>query len=405
MTLAEKQQTDRLGKLADVATGILNDFDHDFVRFARFSRGRECLADTSNLDHPAGPWINQLRRHGMPVVLKTPPWSLEQRDAAVQYGSHSSAEAHRDFLRDELADMVEAGHWVVLPYSAVRNAQDLRISPLGVVPQRDRRPRPIVDYTYTGINPETQKLAPPESMQFGKALDRIIDKAARADPAHGPIHLSKYDLADAFMRVSLSPATILRLAVAVPVLPGEEPLVAVPLVLLMGWLESPPTFCTVTETIADLANKKIVSGYLPKPQHRHEALANTRPNISPTTALPQAGVVDILQQVPVIKRPNQKTPPPATLGPLEHVDVFMDDFILSTQGPMERQLAVRRILLECLDLVIRPLDNSDRRERKEAASLKKLQKGDGCLLTVKTILGWLLDMVQRTIQLPASRIT
>ena len=178
--------------------------------------------------------------------------------------------------------MVEAGHWLVLPYSTVRHATDLHISPLGVVPQRDRRPRPIIDYTFSGVNEATVKLAPPESMQFGKALDRIIQKAADADPRHGTVNLSKYDLADAFMRVGLSPSMILKLTVAVPTTsPDEDPLIAVPMLLPMGWMESPPTFCTVTETIADLANAKIAQGYIPAPYHRHEAIANTTPE-SPT---------------------------------------------------------------------------------------------------------------------------
>ena len=124
--------------------------------------------------HPAGPFLEKLRKHGMPVVLKTPPWTIEGRYEAMQYGAHSLAYDHKEFLRDELADMVEAGHWLVLPYSTVRHATDLRISPLGVVPQRDRRPRPIVDYTFSGFNEATVKLAPSGSMQFGKALDRII---------------------------------------------------------------------------------------------------------------------------------------------------------------------------------------------------------------------------------------
>ena len=196
----------------------------------------------------------------------------------MQYGAHSSANDHKDFLHDELTDMVEAGHWLVLPYSSVEHATDLRISPLGVVPQQDCQPRPIVDYTFPGVNEATGKLAPPESMQFGKALDRIIQKAADAIPLHGTVNLNNYDLADAFMRVGLSPSMILKLAVVVPMaLPDDDPLIAVHIVLPIGWMESPPTFCTVTETIADLANAKIAQGYIPAPYHRHEAVANTMP--------------------------------------------------------------------------------------------------------------------------------
>ena len=153
----------------------------------------------------------------------------------MQYGAHSSANDHKEFLRDKLADMVEAGHLLVLKYSSVRYATDLRISPLGVVPQRDCQPRPIVDYTFSSVNKATVKLAPPESMQFAKALDRMIQKAADANSQHGTVNLSKYDLADAFMRVGLSPSMILKLAVVVPTTsPDEDPLIAVPMVLPMG---------------------------------------------------------------------------------------------------------------------------------------------------------------------------
>ena len=55
----------------------------------------------------------------MPVVLKTPLWSIAVRKEAVQYRVHSSVEGHKEFLCDKLADMIEAGNWLVLPYSTV----------------------------------------------------------------------------------------------------------------------------------------------------------------------------------------------------------------------------------------------------------------------------------------------
>jgi hypothetical protein len=77
---------------------------------------------------------------------------------------------------------------------------------------------------------------------------------------------------------------ILKLAVAVPTTSlDEDPLNAVPMVLPMGWMESPPAFCTVTETIADLANAKIAQGYILALYHCHEAMANTMPEQSTMT--------------------------------------------------------------------------------------------------------------------------
>ena len=312
-------------------------------------------------------------------------------------------------------------------------------------------------------------------MQFGKALDRTIQKVADANPQYGTVNLSKYDLADAFMRVGLSPSMIHHLAVAVPMTsPNNGPLIAVPMVLPTGWIESPPTFCKVTETIADLTNAKIAQGYTPALYHRHEAVAYTMPEtptmteclqdspdphtdtgdacdtfITPTpttntTSLPyspnrstgmgDAGTtsIDTLPQsaeevvlhptttssaiclgIAQLSLPTTRHFKPQssrasshhTGGPLlEYVDVFMDDFILLTQGPLARQQQVRQILLECLDSVIRPLDHTDRKERKEAASIKKLLNGDGCQMALKTVLGWLLNTELRTVQLPESRV-
>ena len=70
----------------------------------------------------------------------------------MERGSHKSATEYREFLEEEMVDMVNKQYWVVLPYRQVRELENLRISPLGVVPQRDRRPRIIVNYSFSGLN-------------------------------------------------------------------------------------------------------------------------------------------------------------------------------------------------------------------------------------------------------------
>jgi hypothetical protein len=104
------------------------------------------------------------------VVLTTTPWDEARINAAVIRGPHKSARDHRAFLDTEMADMIDKNQWLVLPYSQARNLPNLRISPIGVVPQRDRRPRTIVDYSYSKINQETCPVAPNKAMQFGPAL-------------------------------------------------------------------------------------------------------------------------------------------------------------------------------------------------------------------------------------------
>ena len=57
-----------------------------------------------------------------------------------------------------------------------------------------------------------------------------------------------------FYRVVLAPEDVPSLGVCLPPGTDGKNLVAFPLVLLMGWVESPPQFCAVTETVADLTN-------------------------------------------------------------------------------------------------------------------------------------------------------
>ena len=75
-----------------------------------------------------------------------------------------------------------------------------------------------------------------------------------ADPRHGPIYMMKLDIADGFYRVGMAPEDVLYLGVYPPLGPDGKTLGAFPLVLLMSWVESPPQFCAITETMADLAN-------------------------------------------------------------------------------------------------------------------------------------------------------
>ena len=135
-----------------------------------------------------------------------------------------------------------------------------------------------MDHSFCGIDAETVQLAPSEAMQFGRTLERTLQKIRHADPHHGPVCLSKVDLADGFYRFGLALSGISKLGIVFPTCGDEEQLVAFPLVLPMGWVESPPAFCAGTETVADLANAR---SDRPLPKHQLEDAALTRPHASP----------------------------------------------------------------------------------------------------------------------------
>ena len=98
---------------------------------------------------------------------------------------------------------------------------------------------------------------PSEIMQFGGALSQILWLLHHADPSRGPVYMAKYDLSNRFYQMFLDPADSLKLSVLMPCYEGEPQLVAVPLSTVMGWVLSPPTFCTASKTMADLANASL----------------------------------------------------------------------------------------------------------------------------------------------------
>jgi hypothetical protein len=348
--------------------------------------------------HPAEPILTELRDRGAPVHITGPPLTVAELDAAVRRGAHKSTSNCRAFLREEFSSMMEAGQWLVLPYSVVRHLANLHLSPTGVVPQRDRRDRTIVDYSFYLVNQITQAFAP-DSLQFGHTLYRILQLLQRADTRRGTAYLAKIDVADAFMRIPLFAPHIAVLGALLPTYAGEEQLVAFPMILPMGWIESPQYLCAVTETIADMANELFAQPGRLTAHHRLDSLADSRPPaVAPTPVASTLIVASAAVPPPRVRSRGPFQPP------LNAVDVYMDDFILMSQLPRPDRVVARRTVFECIDSVLRPLSPGDNPFRKEPNSTKKLAQGEAAWATRKVILGWLFDTVNRTIELPPDRV-
>jgi hypothetical protein len=357
-------------------------------------------AEVAALPHPASRLLHECRKRGVPITMRNLTWSQQRKNAAIRRGAHLSVKQHTAFLRQEFASMIKKGQWTVLPARLVCHMRKLRISPIGVVPQQDRRPRTIVNYSFCNMNEDTAPWAPAEAMQFGRALHRILHMILEAHPRFGPVYISKVDIADGFYYVWLLPNNIPTLGVTLPTTGDEEPMIGFPLALPMGWVNSPPYFTAATETIMDLANAYLVTDNK-FPTHRLDAISETDP----------VSVVDYQDPPP----PPSRTPPVATTVPKDRVhqynqrpvaahDVYVDDFLSLAQGGKRRRLKVKRSLLRALNYVLRGLDPSDGPHRQEPASVKKLLKGDCTWATAKLVLGWLIDTVRKTIQLSHRRL-
>jgi hypothetical protein len=328
------------------------------------------------------------------------PWTSEMLTERAERGSHQSTKAYIEFVRDEMAEFDDKSFWTVLPLHMAKQIPNLRLSPLGCVPQRDRRPRLINDLSFYDINQKTICMAPTDAMQFGRALERVLHKIKNADPRHGPVYLCKIDIADGFYRVDLEGASAPTLAVILPYKDGDEPLVAIPLSLPMGWVESPPYFCAVTETIADIANRDIHTTQGP---HRLDALADTEPPQTPVTDPPTNYMPSVPQPSDTSSR-KQRGSQRRLQQRLAYIDIYVDDFLGLCQGNHRERTRIRRVLLHAIDCVLAPLDAEQHPQHNEPTSVKKLRNGDACWSTTKVMLGWLIDTVAQTITLPPHRV-
>jgi len=135
-----------LGKLAMHMASVLA--IQGWEQFFRDSSFRQSSINPNirSIPHPAAPYLHRLASSGVPAPSAAPPWSLRQKDAAVIRGPHPSARfQYANFLHEDMFDYVKMGYWIVLPYSSIRHHPLLKLAPSGVVPQRERRPRPIMD--------------------------------------------------------------------------------------------------------------------------------------------------------------------------------------------------------------------------------------------------------------------
>ena len=170
--------------------------------------------------------------------------------------------------------------------------EDILFTPAAVKEERERKPRLLCDHSWPwewgSINDATLPHAPPESMQFGGTLHRCLHLIRHANPRFGPTRAAKHDIKDGFYRLQLEANQCLRLAVILPKYPGECQLIGIPLSCTMGWTQSPPTFCTVSETIADLSNAKFKGSPTYCPEHRLNQAAQAQDDLSSRAELVSA---------------------------------------------------------------------------------------------------------------------
>jgi len=295
-------------------------------------------------------------------------------------------------LQTEALEKVQTGLARLVAWDDIKACPppNLKISPLVAVPHKSRRFRAILDLSFQlrmggirlpSVNAATRKHAYTAAMhQLGNVLPRLIAAMAAAIPDHGPIFFAKWDIKDGFWRMLISEHDAWNFAYLLPAQPGEPVQLVIPTSLQMGWCESPPFFCSATETARDVAQQMINDTTTALPEHPLECLCLPAPEILP---------------------PIQSHMMPNLVKLLE---VYVDDFIGMIQSPTKEQLQhFTRALLHAIHSIFPPASIT-KVPHDEPVALKKLNNGDGMWATSKEILGWVFDGINRCISLPPEKV-
>ena len=98
----DPNKLDALGEFIKVDTDFY--IDHgSWTDLFHARKGRSNFHDNLlHLRHRAAPLLQQYSKRGVPVLISTKLWTLQQKDATICRGNHPSAHAFTDFLRSEM---------------------------------------------------------------------------------------------------------------------------------------------------------------------------------------------------------------------------------------------------------------------------------------------------------------
>ena len=232
------------------------------------------------LDHPAAPLLEQYATTGCPATVSN-PFTLEALEAAIRRGAHPSARspAATAALHQEVQEKVAQGYARLIPWDTLKKQlpPNIRISPIAAIPHKTRDYRMILDLSYMfsidglpwpSVNDSTHpSQAPLHSMaQLGQVLPRLVHAIATSPEDHGPWVFMKLDIKDGFWRLMVPEADEYNFCYVLPQTDPSLPIqIVVPSSLQMGWKDSPPYFCSATETSRDVGEILQAKPTLPPP--------------------------------------------------------------------------------------------------------------------------------------------
>jgi len=310
---------------------------------------------------------------------------------AVERGPHVSAlsaEALEHF-KEEAREKVATGQVTIVDWDKIKDnpPPQMKVSPIAAIPHKSKAFRSILDLSFSlrlrdgttlpSVNDSTTKTAPGGAInQLGHALQRVIHAFAEATD-DDKIFMAKWDIKDGFWRLDANAGDEWNFSYVLPQPPGEPVKIVIPTSLQMGWVESPPYFCTATETSRDIATTYCETEIGTLPSHKFDKHVSEN---------------DATRELPYTPLTNKRMRYLIEV----YVDNFMAIVIPTTQEDVTH---IGRAIMHGIHDVFLADDNN----ANDPISEKKLFKGEGEMSTTKTILGFDFDGIENTMWLESAK--
>ncbi len=189
--------------------------------------------------------------------------------------------------------------------------------------------------------------------------------------------MAKWDIKDRFWRMDCAEGEEWNFAYVLPQPVGEPVQLVVPTSFQMGWVESPPYFCTATETARDVTTDYInqLVGALQKHKFERYVIGDSEYNALPESCSPSNGF-------------------------LYTIEVYVDDFMSFVIPVSREQLrhVATAVMTGSHDVFPPAQDDSN-----NPISEKKLRQQEGRFSTRKTLLGFDFDRITKTMWLEEAK--
>ena len=274
------------------------------------SIGKTMLPRTFALTHPAATLITDWGLNGCPVDCGE-NWSHVHILAALRRGPHKSAKSKEAIaaLREETDEKVRSGYARIVKWKDIKHCipPKLKLSPVAMVPHKSQKFRTILDLSFQlrhkgkllpSVNSNTTKLAPAEAMiQLGLCMKRIVATLADNINPSQPFVFAKVDIKDGFWRLRVSNEDAWNFCYTMPSQTTtdniDETEIIVPNSLQMGWCESPPLFCAVTETARDVIDDLLRQTTLPSHKYEHQMMDNAQTGLRLQAAIQTTNLLEV----------------------------------------------------------------------------------------------------------------